>query len=162
MLGFKLHQHELMDSNAFKCINCNSETIEEEVASAKLEAEEILSDLRRRYIGYDGYGDYVYYFDDRGFNFNNDNDWKYTNQYTTEKCTLSIPGLDHKLCVSQDENNNYNIRFDSSSHTEIDNSYYDLYGYDEYYYMNNDENDDYYGMDYDYNYDNEYNQGMPI
>ncbi len=100
--------------------------------------------------------DYIYYFDSRGFDYNNNNDWNNINEYTNEKCSISIPGLDHKLCVTSTDDNNYNIRFESSSTQDIDNSYYDLYGYDEYYYnMNNDDDDDNDQYDYEYKYDDE-------
>ena len=44
--------------------------------------------------------------------------------------------INHKLRVDQEINGkDFNIRFETASKEEIDNTYYDQYGYDEYYYI---------------------------
>merc|ERR1712003_487067 len=63
------------------------------------------------------------------------------------KCSMAIPGLHHKLCV---DDNGQQIRFSAATNDEMDNTYYQLYGYDEYYYNNNYDEDLYNDLEADY------------
>ena len=94
--------------------------------------------------------------------FGRDDDWENANGELS-KCSMAIPGLHHKLCVDHDDvSGDHQIRFAAATDEDMDNSYYHLYGYDEYYYNLNDRDIDdlaadldYYGDDdgdYDYDY----------
>ena len=148
-------------NKAFKCLNCVQSPQQQQSQfppdfSAHIDDDNELEEEETTASKYDGYGDFMYYFDEHEFDFDNDKHWDVTNGQLS-KCSIAIPGLGHKLCVDADIDNNHQIRFSAASNEEIDNTYYNLYGYDEYYYNTNndelaelyDDNYEQYG-DYDY------------
>jgi len=153
-LGLEMHDNEELDWQRTKCINCDSVSFaqQEEEDMYNAAAEETAGDDAVD-IGYDAYGDYVYFFDDRQLDWNDDSVWTEERRQgdILTKCASNIPGLDHKLCV--DKGSDFTVRFEASSKAEIDNSYFEQYGYDEYYYnMQDDEgydDEEEYGNYYD-------------
>ena len=161
----------------FKCLNCVHNERARAQSQAKMEENDELPpdfgahmDDDNEYEDttsaskYDGYGDFMYYFDEHEFDFDNDEHWDETNGELS-KCSMAIPGLGHKLCVDHDINGQHQIRFRAATNDEIDNTYYNLYGYDEYYYNTNhddlaelytddddDDDDDNYHYNGDYGY----------
>eukprot|EP01083_Nonionella_stella_P151069 482266_1 len=144
MLGYRLWAKDKMAVNEFECLNCDEEDV---FGAHVMENGEELNQAS----DYSFYGDFMYYFDEHLFDFANDEDWK-SNNGDLSKCSVAIPGLHHKLCVDHD-NGEYQVRFAAASSDEMDDTYYQLYGYDEYYYNN--VLDDYadYTTDHDYAYD---------
>eukprot|EP01083_Nonionella_stella_P231474 817341_1 len=144
MLGYRLWAKDKMAANEFECLNCDEEDV---FGAHVMENGEELNQAS----DYSFYGDFMYYFDEHLFDFANDEDWK-SNNGDLSKCSVAIPGLHHKLCVDHD-NGEYQVRFAAASSDEMDDTYYQLYGYDEYYYNN--VLDDYadYTTDHDYAYD---------
>eukprot|EP01083_Nonionella_stella_P167080 560633_1 len=131
-LGFEAHNRAVMDLNSFKCLNCEASAAHQQEYNAY---EDELQDMVD--MGYEEYGDYIYYFDDRVLNWDDAKDWTsiQSDDDDTIKCSISIPGLDHKLCVAKNsDDKDFRIGFEAASQQEIDDAYYDFYGYDEYYY----------------------------
>eukprot|EP01083_Nonionella_stella_P184017 666634_1 len=125
MLGYRLWAKDKMAVNEFECLNCDEEDV---FGAHVMENGEELNQAS----DYSFYGDFMYYFDEHLFDFANDEDWK-SNNGDLSKCSVAIPGLHHKLCVDHD-NGEYQVRFAAASSDEMDDTYYQLYGYDEYYY----------------------------
>eukprot|EP01083_Nonionella_stella_P300313 1024621_1 len=125
MLGYRLWAKDKMAANEFECLNCDEEDV---FGAHVMENGEELNQAS----DYSFYGDFMYYFDEHLFDFANDEDWK-SNNGDLSKCSVAIPGLHHKLCVDHD-NGEYQVRFAAASSDEMDDTYYQLYGYDEYYY----------------------------
>eukprot|EP01083_Nonionella_stella_P055777 147047_1 len=125
MLGYRLWAKDKMAVNEFECLNCDEEDV---FGAHVVENDEELNQAS----DYSLYGDFMYYFDEHLFDFANDEDWK-SNNGDLSKCSVAIPGLHHKLCVDHD-NGEYQVRFAAASSDEMDDTYYQLYGYDEYYY----------------------------
>ena len=96
-----MRENQELDWKAFKCLNCdNFAAKQEEEVNMLFEDEELIESEKQMLsdildVGYDEYGDYVYYFDDRSFNWQNDKNWKSTQNEggVLTKCSLSIPGL---------------------------------------------------------------------
>eukprot|EP01083_Nonionella_stella_P300314 1024626_1 len=143
MLGYRLWAKDRMAVDEFECLNCDEENV--------FGAHAMDDETEIEASDYSLYGDFMYYFDEHLFDFANDEDWK-SNNGDLSKCSVAIPGLHHKLCVDHD-NGEYQVRFAAASSDEMDDTYYQLYGYDEYYYNN--VLDDYadYTTDHDYAYD---------
>ena len=84
---------------------------------------------------YTKYGDFTYLFHDHSLDFANDNDWNEISKEGGMKCSIAIPGFEHKLCVDLTQSNkDAHISFAAADQDDIDYGYYDMYGYDMYYY----------------------------
>eukprot|EP01084_Bolivina_argentea_P190306 327084_1 len=82
--------------------------------------------------------DYTYLFNEYTLDFDNDDDWYDVSNDGKLKCSIAIPGFEHKLCVdlskNMGEDNGAKISFAAADDDDIDYGYYDIYGYDQYYY----------------------------
>ena len=90
-----MHENEDMDWQRTKCLNCDEMSAREEEQDLYDEYEDASEEGEGAVdIGYDAYGDYVYYFDDRGFDWNRDADWNSVEEEgdTMTKCSGNIPG----------------------------------------------------------------------
>ena len=116
-----------MGWQSFKCLDCSHNRR----ALAEEEEEAYASE-------YEMYGDYTYMFSEYELNFNSNEDWNEVSNDKLIKCTQAIPGFDHKVCIDMrtqlDDHKGAKISFAAASDEDIDDAYYDMYGYDMYYY----------------------------
>ncbi len=78
---------------------------------------------------------HIYLFHDHSLDFANDDDWNEISKEGGMKCSIAIPGFEHKLCVDLTaSDDDAKISFAAASDDDIDYGYYDMYGYDMYYY----------------------------
>ncbi len=113
----------MMRWDKFECNNCDDNYSKRRLIDIELDSL------------YDKYGDYTYLFHDHAFDFGNNDDWNEITKEGGMKCSIAIPGLSHKLCVDLTTSpNDAAISFAAADDDDIDYGYYDMYGYDQYYY----------------------------
>merc|ERR1719300_2103841 len=81
---------------------------------------------------FETYGDYTYMFNEYELDFDEDNDWNTVSRDGHLKCSIAVPGLEHKLCVDTrhhygDHNKGAKISFAAADDEDIDYGYYDMY-----------------------------------
>jgi len=124
--GYHNWAADAMQWDTFECSNCGPTEHGYSVRGRRLRDLQSL---------YQRYGEFTYLFHDHELDFANDQDWAEISQEGGRKCSIAIPGLEHKVCADvSHSDDDAQISLVAASHRDIDDGYYDMYGYDMYYY----------------------------
>jgi len=125
-MGYAEWAANAMQWQTFDCLNCDGRR--RQLSEVEEETEAGM---------FDAYGDYTYMYNEYELHFDDVYDWDEISSDSLLKCTTVIPGLEHKLCVdtANKAHKGAKITFAAAQEqSDIDDGYYDMYGYDTYYY----------------------------
>ena len=123
-VGYHNWAADVMRWDLFSCANCD----EEAQAAQPRRLKERTVDT-----AYSAYGEYTYLFHEHALDVSDDADWSEQHTLGDNKCSGAIPGFEHRVCVDLRSDDDAKISFAAVEQQDMDDAYYDRYGYDVYY-----------------------------